>query len=126
MRHIGFLQGADVQTLNDFDNKPGQGVFRQPFDNGRRKQVPRMTVNRMEALHFLASFMGKFALSHSNTIVRQAASIHVPMVRLVMFPADFHEVVLFVIRFRNVFTYKCHDIFSWIVEGLARIKGCFS
>jgi hypothetical protein len=25
---VSLLQGADVQTLNDFDNQPGQVVFR--------------------------------------------------------------------------------------------------
>jgi hypothetical protein len=46
---VGFLLGADIEPINDLDNKPGKVIFRQPFIDRGWKKVAGLAVNRMEA-----------------------------------------------------------------------------
>lgn len=73
---VGFLQGADIESIRYFDNKPGKVVFRQPFIHRGRKQVAGLAINGMEAAHFTDWF--RLAPRHypiGAGLVRQAARI---------------------------------------------------
>jgi hypothetical protein len=42
---VGFLQGANIEPINHFNNKPGKVVFREPFIDRGGKQVAGLAVN---------------------------------------------------------------------------------
>jgi hypothetical protein len=61
---VGFLQRADVQSIDDLDNEPGQVIFRQPFIYGRRKQIPCMAIHGAETVHLLGLSLYNYAGSY--------------------------------------------------------------
>jgi hypothetical protein len=70
---IGFLQGADVETLDDFDNKPGPGGLPAAI---RRRTAEAGTPHGGQSdgsgsfFGSLSRAMGKFALSHYRISTR--------------------------------------------------------